>query len=100
MGHNLLGLRATSAFLMVTLMSGCVSGLPEVSRFKAADLDTQAVQKREKEAAESLVISALQARQSVLPSGSAFERGKGSGGVACHFCASGAPKRFAQRQRI
>ncbi len=59
---------------MVTLMSGCVSGLPEVSRFKAADLDTQAVQKREKEAAESLVISALQARQSVLPSGSAFER--------------------------
>lgn len=51
-----------------------MSGLPEVSRFKAVDLDTQAVQKREKEAAESLVISSLQARQSVLPSGSAFER--------------------------
>ncbi|MCH9824787.1 MAG: TolC family protein [Alphaproteobacteria bacterium] len=51
-----------------------MSGLPEVSRFKAVDLDTQAVQKREKEAAESLVISSLQARQSVLPRGSAFER--------------------------
>lgn len=74
MGQNLLGLRATSAFLTVILMSGCGSGLPEVSRFKAVDLDTPAVQKRGRDAANSLVIATLQARRSVLPRGSAFER--------------------------
>lgn len=46
----------------------------EVSRFKTGLLDTDVAEKRQTEAANSLVISSLQARQSILPAGSSFER--------------------------
>ncbi|MCV2893297.1 TolC family protein [Lentibacter sp. XHP0401] len=74
MGQNLLGLRASSALILITLMSGCMSGGGEVSRFKSGLLEPNIAEKREAEAANSIVISSLQARQSILPSGSAFDR--------------------------
>ncbi len=69
----------TRGFLLVSCMSlaGCMS-LPggdgnEVSRFKTTD-PTSTLTARQKEAAQSVIISGLQSRQSVLPPGGSFDQ--------------------------
>lgn len=70
---------STRGFLLITSMSlaGCMS-LPGgdgnvVSRFKSSD-PTSTLTAREKEASQSVIISGLQARQSVLPNGGSFDQ--------------------------
>lgn len=77
MGQRDGSVKAAVCLLVATGLSGCMSpGGGEggqVSRFLSNSPDTQ-LNERQKEAAQSAVISALQARHSVLPPDSAYAR--------------------------
>lgn len=75
MGQITLGPKAASALVIVTMLSGCMSGGEgTVSRMKASPLGGGFGTSASEAEARSAVISALQTRQSVLPQSGPFEQ--------------------------